>query len=231
VPKRLQENLLKARILLIEGNRADHPSFSDGLRKRGFFVQSVRNGTAAQERLLEVDPDIIIVDADSLRTSGKRICQTLRGALDDIPIILIINREEAEKNHNGKANHNETILILPFTIQKLVNRLKPLLPGESKNLMHTGPIRLDIERLRVRCLSNTGNLTPHLVKLLKYLMERPGDVIQRDELFRVVWETDYTQDTRTLDVHISWLRKIIEVDPRKPKFIITVRGVGYRLDI
>ena len=62
-------------------------------------------------------------------------------------------------------------------------------------------------------------------------MERPGEVIERDQLFREVWETDFTDDTRTLDVHISWLRKAIEKDPRRPKYLKTIRGIGYRLDI
>ncbi|MBA4419602.1 MAG: hypothetical protein C0391_00450 [Anaerolinea sp.] len=222
---------MTTKILLIEGKRADHPSFYDGLKKRGYDVQSVRNGSTALEKLIGVDPDIIVIDADSLRTSGKRICQSLRDVMDDIPIVLIISPEEAAKNHNVKSDCDATILVLPFTIQKLINRLKPLQPGESKNFLHIGPIRLDLERQRVRCLNNVGNLTPHLVRLLKFLMDHPGEVMERDIVFKQVWETDYTQDTRTLDVHISWLRKIIEVDPRKPKFIITVRGVGYRLDI
>ena len=67
--------------------------------------------------------------------------------------------------------------------------------------------------------------------LLKALMDRPGEVIDRQELFRMVWETGYTGDTRTLDVHISWLRQAMEEDPRHPRFIKTVRGVGYRLDV
>jgi DNA-binding response OmpR family regulator len=220
---------LKAKILIIEGNRADHPSFSDGLKSRGFDVISVRNGAAAHECLLQEDPDIIVIDADSLRTSGKRICLSLREALDDIPIILIANPEEALKQ-NGKPFCDETTLVLPFTIQKLVNRIKPLLPGDSKHFLHTGPIHLDMERQRVRCQGKVGNLTPHMAALLKYLMERPNEVIERNTLFKFVWETDYTQDTRTLDVHISWLRKIIEADPRHPRILITIRGVGYRLD-
>lgn len=74
-------------------------------------------------------------------------------------------------------------------------------------------------------------MTPHLVKLLRTLMAHPGEVVQRELLFQEVWDTEYTVDTRTLDVHVSWLRKIMEVDPRHPKFIKTVRGIGYRLDI
>ena len=74
-------------------------------------------------------------------------------------------------------------------------------------------------------------LTPRLVELLKALMAQPGEVIDRTVLFSKVWETEYTDDTRTLDVHISWLRQILEDDPRHPRYIKTLRGVGYRLDV
>ena len=97
--------------------------------------------------------------------------------------------------------------------------------------MHVGPIRLDLEQRRVRCLGQQSRLTPRLVKLLQTLIEHHGLVVERTELFKVVWETDYTLDTRTLDVHISWLREALEVDPRHPRFLKTIRGVGYRLDV
>ncbi|MFN2151678.1 MAG: winged helix-turn-helix domain-containing protein, partial [Anaerolineales bacterium] len=89
----------------------------------------------------------------------------------------------------------------------------------------------DLEHHQVRCKESEARLTPRLASLLEMLMRRPNEVITRDELFRKVWETDFTDDTRTLDVHISWLRRAIEEDPRKPKYLKTLRGVGYRLDV
>jgi len=74
------------------------------------------------------------------------------------------------------------------------------------------------------------SLTPRLVTLLRILMEHPGEVIEREAIFRQVWDTAYTEDTRTLDVHISWLRRAVEIDIRNPRYIKTIRGVGYRLD-
>ncbi|HEX9011861.1 MAG TPA: response regulator transcription factor, partial [Anaerolineaceae bacterium] len=123
------------------------------------------------------------------------------------------------------------VLSLPFTIQKLANRIRPFLPGDEKNLLHVGPVHLDLEQRRVRCLGKQSRLTPRLVNLLRILMEHPGVVVERAELFKQVWDTEYTADTRTLDVHVSWLREAIEVDPRHPHFLKTIRGVGYRLDI
>jgi DNA-binding response OmpR family regulator len=91
-------------------------------------------------------------------------------------------------------------------------------------------LKLDLDQRRLTTGEKQVSLTPRLVTLLKSLMDKPGEVINRTDLFRLVWETEYIGDTRTLDVHISWLRQAIEEDPRHPKLIKTVRGVGYRLD-
>ncbi len=218
---------MKAKILLVEGKRADHLSFSPGLQKKGFQVDSVPNGASAVTCLEVVDPDVVVVDAASLRTSGKRICMALRDVIDGIPIVLIIDSGKPIPT-KGEA---DVVLTLPFTIQKLANRIRPFLPADEKNMVHVGPIRLDLEQRRVRCLGKQERLTPRMVTLLKTLMEHPGEVIEREALFRLVWDTQYTVDTRTLDVHISWLRQALEADPRKPRFLKTVRGVGYRLDV
>jgi DNA-binding response OmpR family regulator len=162
-----------------------------------------------------------------MRTSGKRICQSLQKNAAGIPVILILE-PSSEPNETPGA---DVVLALPFTLQKLVNRIRPLLPVEEKDLLQAGPFQLDTQQRVARCQNKQVRLTPRLVTLLKILMETPGTVIEREHLFRQVWDTAYTGDTRTLDVHVSWLRQALEVDPRHPQFIKTVRGVGYRLDI
>jgi DNA-binding response OmpR family regulator len=218
---------MKARILWVEGRRADSPSFIPGLRKKDFLIESVPSGSAALEKAADVDPDLVVVNAASLRTNGKRICKSLRAQMNGIPIILITDPGQPVMSDNC-AN---TTLALPFTIRKLVNCIQPFLPGEGQQMLHVGPIRLDVERKQVRCQGKETRLTPRLARLLQILMQHPGEVLERKGLFRELWKTEYTGDTRTLDVHMSWLRRAIEPDPRKPKFLITIRGVGYRLDV
>jgi DNA-binding response OmpR family regulator len=106
-----------------------------------------------------------------------------------------------------------------------------LLPGKDEDAIVVGPIRLNLFKSTVRCHGKLTRLTPQLVSLLKLLIKRNGRVVSRKEIMQHVWRTSYMGDTRTLDVHISWLRKAIEPDIRSPKFIKTVRGLGYRLDI
>ena len=213
-------------ILVIEGKHSDHPAFVPALRKKDFDVELVSSGSEALARLSTVTPDLIVVNAASLRSSGVRICQSLRAQNNKLPIILIIDPKKTVDKSAADA-----VLALPFTAQKLINRIKPLLPGDGKNVVHIGPIRLDLEHRRVRCLSKNTRLTPRLVKLLDVLLEHHGEVVERETLFKRVWETNYTGDTRTLDVHISWLRRAIEIDSDKPHFLQTIRGVGYRLDV
>jgi len=213
-------------LLVVEGRYADIPSFATELQKKGFEVHAVTSGSVAVSRLEKISPTIVVVNAASLRSTGLRICQSVREKNSKYPIVLILAKEARVDKDIADA-----VLILPFTAQKLVNRIKPLLPGDGKNMVHVGPIRLDVERRRVKCLGKSTKLTPRLITLLKMLMEKHGEVVERDVLFKKVWETNYTGDTRTLDVHVSWLRRAIEVDPLKPKFLKTIRGVGYRLDV
>lgn len=219
---------MTARLLVIEGKRAERASFVGGLAKKGFRVISVPSGNTALARLEKEAFDLIIVDADSMRTSGKRICQSLRAKFSDIPLILIVG-ENVDIKDGFEA---DIILELPFTLQKLLNRVKVLLPTKlSNDILKAGPIELDLAQKFVNIYEKHVSLTPRLVRLLQALMEHPGEVFDREELFRFVWETEYTGDTRTLDVHVSWLRQAVEQDPRHPDYIKTIRGVGYRLDL
>ncbi len=216
-----------ATILLVEGKKSEQPSFAAQLQKKGFTVFVVPNGSQALSRLEEVSPDLLIVNAASLGSSGVRIVQSIRDKQEErLPAILIV-----DANRPVEKSAADAVLSLPFTVQKLVNRLKPYLPGDGANIIHAGPLRLDLEHRRVRCLGKNIRLTPRLTLLLQLLIEHRGEVLEREALFKRVWDTDYTGDTRTLDVHVSWLRKAIELDPNHPKFLHTVRGVGYRLDV
>ncbi|MGB9673515.1 MAG: response regulator transcription factor [Anaerolineales bacterium] len=217
---------MQARILWIEGKRAEGSEFSEALNKKGFETFIVPSGEAALTQLDEFDPDIVVVHAASLRSSGKRICNAIRAKSNGLPILLIT--QNSDKVDNLAVN---SVLPLPFTIRKLINRITPLLPSEGKKFIHKGPIRLDLETCRVRCQGRETKLTPRLVKILQVLIKNAGSVVERDDLFREVWSTDYVGDTRTLDVHINWLRKAIEEDPKNPRFIKTLRGVGYRLNL
>jgi DNA-binding response OmpR family regulator len=216
----------KTTLLVIEGRHAEIPSFATDLQKKGFDVVSAQNGSEAVSKLKQTNPSLVVVNAPSLRSTGIRICLSIRKKDAKVPIILIVEKEKPVDKELA-----ESVLALPFTVQKLVNRIKALMPGDGDTIVSVGPIRLDLENRRVRSLGKNTRLTPRLITLLQILMDKHGEVVEREALFKKVWETNYTGDTRTLDVHISWLRRAIELDPDNPKFLKTIRGVGYRLDV
>ena len=216
----------KTTLLVIEGRHAEIPSFVADLQKKGFDVVAFQNGSQAVSKLKQTDPTVVVINAASLRSTGVRICHSIRKKDAKMPIVLIVEKEKPLDSELADA-----IIALPFTAQKLVNRIKALMPSDGNNVVNVGPIRLDLEHRRVRSLGKNSKLTPRLITLLQILMDKHGEVVEREALFKKVWETNYTGDTRTLDVHISWLRRAIELDPDDPKFLKTIRGVGYRLDI
>ena len=219
-------HMKKDTLLVIEGRHAEIPSFASDLQKKGFDVVSFQNGSQAVSKVKQINPSLVVINAASLRSTGIRICLSVRKKDAKLPIILILEKEKPLDKSLA-----DSVLALPFTVQKLVNRVKALLPGDGNNMVSTGPIRLDIENRRVKSLGKSTKLTPRLITLLQILMDKHGEVVEREALFKKVWETNYTGDTRTLDVHISWLRQAIELDPDNPKFLKTIRGVGYRLDV
>ncbi len=126
--------MTKATILIVEGKKAERPSFASQLQKKDFSVSVAANGSEAVGRLLESGPDIVIVNAASLGSTGVRICQSLREKQDEhLPIVLIL---ESGKIVDKSAA--DVVLNLPFTVQKLVNRIKPFLPGDGANIIHAG---------------------------------------------------------------------------------------------
>lgn len=220
-----RNDLMQTKILCVERKRVEGPSFSLGLRKKGYLVESVLTGTEAINHLENYVPDLVIVNAASLRTNGKRICKALNQTGISYPIIVIISSEQ----EFGEEPYVNVVLRLPFTLRKLVNRIMPYQKSDPETNLTAGPISFDYTHRVVRCREKETRLTPRLAILLKLLMENKGEAITRENLFITAWKTQYTGDTRTLDVHISWLRRIIEEDPRHPLIIKTERGIGYRL--
>lgn len=217
---------MTARILWVEGKRASSPSFISSVRKKGYSVESVSTGNEALTRLNEFNPDLMLINIASMRTTGKRIIRSLREKAHGVPLLVILDSNQAANTLDA-----DEILVMPFTARKLLNRITPLLPGDGSNSLNVGPIQLDMQRKRVHCQGRETTLTPRLSLLLKMFMDHPGEALERERLFREVWNTEYTADTRTMDVHISWLREAIEENPRHPKFLKTIRGVGYRMDV
>ena len=215
------------RILLIEARKVNPSSYSVDLLKSNHIVQTENNTSKAVDTIRKFAPDIVILDAASMRTSGTRLSFRLHQSCKKCKIILLA-RENTQLAHKPYIDIG---LVKPFTSRKLFNAIKRLAPLPAGTWRKLGPLKLSIKQRRVQCWDKEKRLTPKEAKLLQVLANRAGSTVSRKHLIKQVWETDYLGDTRTLDVHISWLRRAIEKDPLNPRLLKTVRGKGYRLDV
>jgi DNA-binding response OmpR family regulator len=216
-----------AKVLLLESERANAPSFAAALEKRGYALTVERTAKAALKRSQSVGPDILVLNAASLKTSGARICRQLKAANNGTPIVIIADKKNVPDPNCGAA----VTLVVPFTPRKLLNGVARLLPGDESTTLQLGPIKLNLAQRRISCGGREERVTPKQARLLEMFLRQPGQLLSRKAIIKHVWDTDYTGDTRTLDVHMSWLRSVIEPNPRKPRYLKTMRGQGYRLDI
>ncbi len=212
------------KIVLIEGKQTNHPSFFLSLQKKGYNVEITSTGNGALEKIREEVPIVVLIDVASLRTAGNRIVYRIKKAYPKLPVIIITDAFSGTK----KTTDADLVMVMPFTIQKLLNRVNLFMPAHEDSLREIGSIRLDMKNNRVFVQNRPASVTPRVAQLLDLLMDQPGEVFAREDLFRKIWETDYIQDMRSLDVHIRWLREAVETDPKNPQIIQTVRGIGYR---
>ena len=211
-------------ILLVQGAGRDR--LTNMLERNGFAVRRAHNGKQAVAQALEASPDLAVIDPSSLRIGGARLCQRLKRTIESVPIIWVLD-EGVKATENDSA---DLFLQRPFSPRKLVDKMRELLPEDEGRVLSAGDIVFHVEERQVHKGNHEYRLTPKQAKLLEALMRHPNEVLSRRYLMKNVWNTDYLGDTRTLDVHIRWVREAIEEDPSNPQYVRTVRGVGYRFE-
>lgn len=214
-------------VLLIEGKRKVARCFAADLEKKGYSLKVESSGNKGLDALRDFSPDAVIINAASLRTNGLRLVSWFHNSLPGTPIFLIV----AEDERVTESENVNFFLRMPFTVQKLVNRLRTLENNNHKGMLIRGDLVLNPDSRIAVYKNKEVRLTPRLADLLGKMMEKPGEVLSREDLFKAVWDTDYVEDTRTLDVHISWLRQALEDDPHHPDLIKTIRSRGYMLKV
>jgi DNA-binding response OmpR family regulator len=216
----------KSVVLLVEGRSAGNDSLAPALRKASYELAVVYTGDAALGWLAEREPDIVVFDASTMRSNGARSCRRLRRALKHKPIIHA-RGDGVELDNAAEA---DVYLQRPFSPRKLLNRVRALLPpdGDKEEIVRYGDITYFRMKQSVE-VNGRGEsaLTPKLSALLELFIRHCNELVSREQLMREVWETDFLDDTRTLDVHVSWIRKRIELNPSSPRILRTVRGKGY----
>ena len=216
---------MAATVLIIANDKAITTALAASFNKRDFSILTAHSGRQALAQAQVRLPDVIILDTTSSRLNTRRLCRSLRAETHSILIALAAN--PAKSDTVGVAN-----LILPkaTTPKKQVQRVRSALDSRPPRELRVANLLLDMERRRVSRGNRVHKLTPKEFDLLKLFMERCGEIVTRKVLMKEIWDTDYLGDTRTLDVHIRWLREKIEDNPGEPRRLVTVRGQGYRLE-
>jgi two-component system response regulator RegX3 len=225
-----------ARVLVVE----DEESFSDALsymlRKEGFEVSVAATGTRALTEFDRTGADIVLLDLMLPEMSGTEVCRQLRSR-SNVPIIMVTARDSEIDKVVGLEIGADDYVTKPYSPRELVARIRAVLrrqAGDSAELapptLAAGPVRMDVER-HVVTVSGAGVPLPlKEFELLEMLLRNAGRVLTRGQLIDRVWGADYVGDTKTLDVHVKRLRSKIEPEPSAPRYIVTVRGLGYKFE-
>ena len=234
MPQSLPEEVMTT-ILLVDDEKMITAALSRALTQAGFSVLVANNGQEGLDLALEKQPDAVVLDVLMPIMDGWEVCKALRQR-SNVPILMLTALGEEVDRILGLELGADDYLTKPFSTRELIARLRALLrrveldrsqPNASDQLEGSG-IRLELNTRRAFKGKQELTLRHKEFEALSLLLSRPGEVITRAEFFDQVWGTDWLGDTRTLDVHIRWLREKIEDDPASPHLIQTVRGVGYR---
>ena len=228
----------RVRVLLVEDEESFVDALSIGLHREGFDVEVARDGQEAVNLFGAGNFDVVLLDLMLPKVSGLDVCRVIRAA-SDVPIIIV----------SAKGEEVDMVLMLeigaddyvtkPYRLRELVARIRAVL-RRRESIDHDrvdedeivrGDIRMDVDARRCFIEGEEIKLRKKEFALLRLLLENPGRVLTREVLIDRVWGNDYVGDTKTLDVHIKRLRTLIEVNPKTPVHITTVRGVGYRFEL
>jgi len=223
-----------ARILLVEDEANLRRTVTDLLKSDGYVVESSGDGIEAQNMAMSQAYDLIILDVMLPSRNGFDVCRHLRKNGVNTPILMLTARSELNNKVQGLKAGGDDYLTKPFETPELQARVEALLRRaagaarvEIKAYDFDG-IHVDFTTARVTKNGKAIILGERECRLLRYLVERKGMVLSRDELLQEVWGYKSVPLTRTVDVHIAWLRQKIEDDPKNPQYIVTVHGQGYR---
>jgi two-component system response regulator RegX3 len=223
------------RVLVVE----DEESYSDALaymlRKEGFEVSLAATGPDALTEFDRTGADIVLLDLMLPGLSGTEVCRQIR-TTSNVPVIMVSAKDAEVDKVVGLELGADDYVTKPYSPRELVARIRAVLRRGSSEVelspatLESGPVRMDVERHTVSVNGGDTKLPLKEFELLEMFLRNPGRVLTRGQLIDRVWGSDYVGDTKTLDVHVKRLRAKIERDPAVPTLLVTVRGLGYKLE-
>jgi two-component system alkaline phosphatase synthesis response regulator PhoP len=226
---------MSQRILLVEDEPGLLMTLTDRLQSEGYTVETATDGEAGLERAANERFDLVILDVMLPRKNGFDVCRDLRQQGVRVPVIMLTARGQVVDKVVGLKIGADDYVTKPFEMLELLARVEALLrraptatTDEAPEVYQFGPVRADFRRAEVVRDGARVELSAREFKLLQYLVAHRGATISRDELLNEVWGYDAMPSTRTVDVHVAWLRQKLEPNPHYPQFILTVHGLGYK---
>jgi len=229
------------RILVVDDEPSITKLVSFNLEKAGYDVDTAADGQAALEKVQDIQPDLIVLDLMLPKVDGLEVCKRLRQENNHIPVIMLTAKDEELDRVSGLELGADDYVTKPFSPRELVARVKAVLrrsaikdaleqaDAKQKPLV-IGDLVIDVEGYESYVQGKRLELTPKEFELLVYMATHRGRVLSRDQLLNAVWNYDFVGDSRIVDVHVSHLRDKIEPDTRRPLYIKTVRGIGYKFE-
>lgn len=197
--------------------------------QKHYQVHSARSGKQGIALVQEQQALAVIVDAVSLKSTGTRICNAVRRACPDVALVHI--RPDSHGKNGKETSSADVIFQGSVGIRALCNSINRFFDSDNPDVLRQGPFELDVQRRILVAHGKEHTLSPKRAALIELFLQNPNQTLDRKQLMQHVWDTDYVGDTRTLSVHIRYVRQLMEVDASQPLYIKTVRGVGYRLEL
>jgi two-component system response regulator RegX3 len=222
------------RVLVVE----DEESYSDPLaymlRKEGYDVAIAADGNTALTEFERFGPDIVLLDLMLPGLPGTEVCRRIRQS-SSVPVIMVSAKDDEVDKVVGLEIGADDYVTKPYSPRELVARIRAVMrrgqePELLPDTLEAGPVRMDVERHVVTVDGVEQRLPLKEFELLEMFLRNPGRVLTRGQLIDRVWGSDYVGDTKTLDVHVKRLRAKIEPDPGAPRYLVTVRGLGYKFE-
>ncbi|MCZ8536263.1 response regulator transcription factor [Paenisporosarcina quisquiliarum] len=232
---------MSKKILVVDDESSIATLLQYNLEQAGFIVETASDGQEGYDAVLEKKPDLIILDLMLPKMDGMEVCKALRLQKINTPIIMLTAKDDEFDKVLGLELGADDYMTKPFSPREVTARVKAVLRRFTASVEEMsvkgqyqgyefGPLRVYPERFEVFLREETLDFTPKEFELLVYLMENKNRVLTRDQLLSAVWNYDFAGDTRIVDVHISHLRDKIEDNSRKPIYIKTIRGLGYKFE-
>ncbi len=221
-------------VLVVEDEPTVRETLAEALTEDGLHITTAADGPQALERFRADKPDLVLLDLMLPGMSGIEVCRIIR-AESSVPILMLTARDSELDKVLGLELGADDYVTKPFSLRELQARIRALLRrsetaatgAATLQTVDLGPIQVDLAGHQILRDGEALSVKPQAFELLAFLIRNAGQVFSREQLLERVWGYDYAGETRTVDVHVHWLRKRVEKDAANPRFIQTVRGVGY----